>query len=82
LTWDELPSAELAEFTIRTVPERLELRGDPLADMPRRAGSLETLLEWVARDEANGLGDAPWPPHFRKVTGEPVRAAPSRRRRA
>jgi bifunctional non-homologous end joining protein LigD len=55
--------------------------GDPLEGMRERAGSLEKLLAWVERDEANGLGDAPWPPHFRKIQGEPVRAAPSRRRR-
>jgi DNA ligase D len=82
LTWDELPAAELAAFTIHTVPERLAHRSDPLEALRHEAGQLDKLLEWVARDEANGLGDAPWPPHFRRVKGEPVRAAPSRRRRA
>jgi DNA primase len=82
LTWDELPAAELEAFTIHTVPDRLARLGDPLAEMRQRSGALDQLLEWVARDEANGLGDAPWPPHFRRVAGEPVRAAPSRRRRA
>jgi DNA ligase D len=80
LRWDELPSANLADFTMATVPARLEAHGDPLEGMRKHAGSLDKLLEWVERDEANGLGDAPWPPHFRKIKGEPVRAAPSRRR--
>jgi bifunctional non-homologous end joining protein LigD len=82
VTWSELGSVDPSEFTIRTMPERVERAGDPLADMASRAGSLDGLLEWVQRDEANGLGDAPWPPHFRKMAGEPIRAAPSRRKRA
>ena len=61
--------------------ERLAAVGDLLAEMGEHAGSLDGLLEWSARDEANGLGDAPWPPHYRKVEGEPIRAAPSRRRK-
>jgi hypothetical protein len=67
-----------AEFTILTVPERLAKKGDPQADMDAAAGSLEALLELAARDEAEGLGDAPWPPHFRKAEGEAPRVAPSR----
>ncbi|MDQ3809990.1 MAG: DNA primase, partial [Chloroflexota bacterium] len=82
VAWSELPTTDPAEFTIRTVPERLATNGDILADMRAHSGTLDGLLAWVARDEANGLGDAPWPPHFRKVAGEPIRAAPSRRRRA
>jgi bifunctional non-homologous end joining protein LigD len=82
LTWDDLAQVEPSEFTMATVPARLQSVGDPLARMAEHAGSLDVLLEWVERDEANGLGDAPWPPHFRKVAGEPIRAAPSRRKRA
>src|SRR6185369_5179177 len=52
----------------------------PHADMDMEAGSLERLLELADEDEAAGLGDAPWPPHFRKMEGEPSRVAPSRAR--
>jgi hypothetical protein len=48
--------------------------------MDLQRGGLDGLLEWVERDAQQGLGDAPWPPHFRRVEGEPTRAAPSRRR--
>jgi hypothetical protein len=57
-------------------------RGDPHATMDASAGSLERLLDLAARDEAAGLGDAPWPPHFRKMEGEGARVAPSRAKRA
>jgi hypothetical protein len=60
------------------MPGRLELVGDPHAAMDDFPGSLESLLELAARDEAAGLGDAPWPPHFRKMEGEAPRVAPSR----
>lgn len=82
LTWDEVPSVDPAEYTIATMPARLERVGDLLAGITEQAGSLDGLLDWSARDEADGLGDAPWPPHYRKVAGEPIRAAPSRRRKA
>jgi len=81
VTWDELPSVDPAAFTISTMPERLARVGDLLATMGEHMGKLDGLLEWSARDEANGLGDAPWPPHYRKIEGEPIRAAPSRRRK-
>ena len=61
-----------------TVPKRFAEIGDPHAGMDAAAGSLETLLELAAKDEAAGLGDAPWPPHFRKMEGEAPRVAPSR----
>jgi bifunctional non-homologous end joining protein LigD len=80
LTWDEVPDCEPADFTIATMPQRYALRGDPHAGMNEAAGSLEGLLEQAARDEASGLGDAPWPPHFRKMEGEAPRVAPSRAR--
>ncbi len=82
LTWDEVPACEPADFTVLTVPQRLAAVGDPNADMDAHAGSLEALLELAARDEAEGLGDAPWPPHFRKMEGEAARVAPSRAKSA
>jgi bifunctional non-homologous end joining protein LigD len=78
LRWEEIPDCEPAEFTVKTVPARLKAIGDPNARMDDAAGSLEQLLELADRDEAAGLGDAPWPPHFRKMEGEPARVAPSR----
>jgi bifunctional non-homologous end joining protein LigD len=81
LTWDEVPDVEPTELTLATVPALLQRRGDPSADIDDHAGSLSALLERAAQDEAAGLGDAPWPPHFRKQTGEPRRVQPSRRRR-
>jgi len=78
LDWSEVPECDPAEFTILTVPDRFAKLGDPHADMDSEAGSLEKLLELAARDEAEGLGDAPWPPHFRKMEGEAPRVAPSR----
>ncbi|MES1173291.1 MAG: DNA polymerase domain-containing protein [Myxococcales bacterium] len=78
LTWAEVPDCEAADFTVLTVPRRFAERGDPHAGMDRSPGSLEGLLELAARDEAAGLGDAPWPPHFRKMAGESPRVAPSR----
>ncbi len=82
LEWDEVMACDPAEFTVFTVPERFAKRGDPHAEMDAAAGSLEALLEMAARDEAEGLGDAPWPPHFRKMEGEGARVAPSRAKSA
>ena len=80
LAWDEVPDVEPEAFTIRTVPDRVRAIGDPGAGIDGRVGSLGSLLELAARDEAGGLSDAPWPPHFPKGDNEPVRASPSRRR--
>ncbi|MFP5226342.1 MAG: non-homologous end-joining DNA ligase [Acidobacteriota bacterium] len=80
LGWDEVPDCEPGDFTVLTVPRRFAAIGDPHAGMDASAGSLEKLLELAARDEAAGLGDAPWPPHFRKAAGEPARVAPSRQK--
>ena len=78
LTWDELPECDPSAFTVLTMPGRFAAIGDPHADMDAHAGSLNALLDLAARDEAAGLGDAPWPPHFRKMDGEAPRVAPSR----
>ncbi|HEY4428446.1 MAG TPA: non-homologous end-joining DNA ligase [Solirubrobacteraceae bacterium] len=80
LEWDEVADVEPSELNMRTVPERLRERGDPSAEIDEHAGSLDGLLELAARDERDGLGDAPWPPHFRKQKGEPPRVQPSRAR--
>lgn len=81
LTWDELPDAELEDFTLRTMPERYVRLGDVGGGIEDRAFSLEPLLDLVARHEAEGLGDAPWPPNYAKQPGEPPRVQPSKRRR-
>src|SRR5215475_4944127 len=76
LTWEEVPDCDPAEFTLFTVPARFTKIGDPHAEMDASAGSLEKLLELAERDEAAGLKDAPWPPHFRKMEGEAPRVMP------
>jgi bifunctional non-homologous end joining protein LigD len=79
LYWDEVQDCDPADFTVLTVPARFAQRGDPHAGMhEEEPGSLERLLELAATDESAGLGDAPWPPHFRKMEGEAPRVAPSR----
>ncbi|HTX28394.1 MAG TPA: DNA primase small subunit domain-containing protein, partial [Streptosporangiaceae bacterium] len=80
LTWDEVPSCDPSLYTIATMPERFAAIGDPWALMDEAAGSLEGLLELAARDEAAGLPDAPWPPHYEKQAGEAPRVQPSKRR--
>lgn len=80
LRWDEVMTCDPAEFTVLTVPDRFALLGDLHAAMDEHAGTLDALLELAARDEAEGLGDAPWPPHFRKMEGEPARVQPSKAR--
>jgi DNA ligase D len=80
LAWDEVPDADPEELRMDTVAERVRRLGDPGAGIDRAAGGLESLLELAARDERDGLGDAPWPPHFPKAEGEATRVAPSRAR--
>jgi DNA ligase D-like protein (predicted polymerase) len=82
LHWHEVPDCNPADFTIFTMPERFAKIGNPHADMNREPGSLEKLLELAAKDDAAGLGDAPWPPHFRKMEAEAPRVAPSRAKAA
>ena len=80
LRWEEVPDAEPAELRLDTVPDRLRAIGDPAAGIDQRPGTLEALLDLARRDEEEGLGDAPWPPHFPKQKGEPKRVQPSRDR--
>ena len=82
LQWNEVADCAPEDFTVLTVPKRFAESGDPHQAMDSHAGSLEALLEFAERDEASGLGDAPWPPHFRKMEGEASRVAPSRARSA
>jgi DNA ligase D len=76
--WDELPTIDPNALTIQTVPGRLRELGDPWITMNESPQSLEPLLELVRRDTAAGLMDAPWPPVYPKMPGEPPRVAPSR----
>ena len=78
LGWDEVGACDPADFTVLTLPKRFAEIGDPHARMDEQVGSLDALLELAAKDEAEGLGDAPWPPHFQKMPGERKRVAPSR----
>ena len=80
LTWDEIDDCDPADFTLATMPGRFASVGDRHDGIDAQAGSLEALLELSARQEAEGHGDAPWPPHYRKQQGEGPRVAPSRRR--
>jgi bifunctional non-homologous end joining protein LigD len=84
LRWDEVMTCDPADFTVLTMPARFAAMGDPHAGMSsdEAVGSLDGLLELAARDEAEGLGDAPWPPHFAKGEGEGTRVAPSRAKKA
>jgi bifunctional non-homologous end joining protein LigD len=82
LEWEEVPDADPAELRLDTVPARLAERGDPSAGIDDERFSLQPLLELAERDEAEGLGDAPWPPHFRKQRGEPRRVQPSKAKRS
>jgi bifunctional non-homologous end joining protein LigD len=82
LAWEEIAACDPADFTLATMPGRFKAIGDRHADIDARPCSLEALLELSARDEREGKGDAPWPPHYRKQEGEPPRVQPSKRRAA
>jgi DNA ligase D-like protein (predicted polymerase) len=82
LSWDEVPDCDPAEFTLATMPQRFAGLGDRHAGIDAAAGSLDPLLELSAEQERGGLGDAPWPPHYRKQAGEPARVQPSKARAA
>jgi bifunctional non-homologous end joining protein LigD len=81
LTWDEINEADPAEFTMNTMPGRFTKIGDRHADIEKHPCSLETLLELSARQEEQGMGDAPWPPQYKKAPGEPPRVQPSKAKR-
>jgi bifunctional non-homologous end joining protein LigD len=78
LEWSDIPDCAPEDFTVLTMPTRFAAIGDPHAAMDGSVGSLDALLALADRDEAAGLGDAPWPPHFQKMEGESPRVAPSR----
>jgi len=80
LHWHEVADVEPEDLRLDTVPERVEQHGDPAADIDEHAGRLDALLDLARRDEEEGLGDAPWPPHFAKQAGEPKRVQPSKSR--
>jgi len=80
LNWEDLDSCRPEDFTIRTMPARFAEKGDVHEAMELQPCSLERLLDLSSRQEREGLGDAPWPPHYRKQAGEPDRVQPSRRR--
>ena len=80
LEWDEVADCDPAAFTLATAPARFAERGDAAAGIDSAAGSLDALLDLSASQEAAGLGDAPWPPHYKKQRDEPSRVAPSRRK--
>jgi bifunctional non-homologous end joining protein LigD len=82
VSWEELAACDPADFTIRTMPARFGRTGDPHEGIDAAVCSLDSLLELSARQERDGQGDAPWPPHYRKQAGEPPRAQPSRRRKS
>ena len=82
LSWDEVESAEPGDFTLASMPSRYARAGDVHAAIDRHSCSLDRLLELSAQQERDGLGDAPWPPHYRKQPDEPARVQPSRRKGA
>jgi hypothetical protein len=82
VTWDELFESAPEDFTLRTMPARFAAVGDRHAGIDENPCSLDGLLELSTREEAEGLGDAPWPPHYAKQAGEPPRVQPSRRKGA
>jgi hypothetical protein len=82
LAWEEVADVDPSDFTVLTAPKRFAEVGNLHAGMARARAPLDALLELAARDDAAGLGDAPWPPHYRKMDGEAPRVAPSRARRA
>jgi DNA ligase D-like protein (predicted polymerase) len=80
LDWEEVAAADPADFTLGTMPQRFAQLGDRHAAIDDHPGSLDKLLELSARQEQEGQGDAPWPPHYRKQPGEPPRVQPSKAR--
>jgi len=82
LRWDEVSEVAMEDFPLDTFADRYRQVGDLMAGIDQAAGRIDTLLEWVQRDEAEGIGDAPWPPMYPKMAGEPPRVQPSKKRTA
>ncbi len=82
LDWSEVPDVDPAAFTLATVPARFRERGDPAAAIDDVHYSLEPLLDLADRQKRDGKGEAPWPPHYPKAEGEPMRVQPSRAKKA
>lgn len=80
LTWDEIAEADPADFTLKTMPARFQAIGDRHHEIDRHPCSLDALLDLAARHEKDGVPDAPWPPQYKKMPGEPSRVQPSRAR--
>jgi DNA ligase D len=80
-TWDEILECHTTDFTVASMPARFALLGDLHAGIDEAVGSLDRLLEWASRDEAAGIGEAPYPPQYPKMEGEPMRVQPSRARK-
>jgi DNA primase len=78
VTWDELPDVETEDFTLATMPARFAELGDVQAAIDDTVCDLSVLREWVEREEGEGVGEAPYPPNFPKMPGEPRRVQPSR----
>jgi DNA ligase D len=81
VTWDELPDVETEDFTLVSMQERFARLGDVQAGIDDVVCDLGVLLEWVAREESEGMGEAPYPPNFPKMPGEPPRVQPSRKKK-
>lgn len=81
IRWDELEQVEIEDFPMDRFSQRWSEVGDLTEGIDESAGRIDTLMEWVIRDEENGIGDAPWPPHYPKMPGEPPRVQPSKQRR-
>jgi len=81
VTWDELPEVETEDFTLATMPARFAKLGDLQAGIDDTVCDLRKLLDWVEREEQEGIGEAPYPPNFPKMPGEPPRVQPSRARK-
>jgi hypothetical protein len=82
IRWDEVDDVQPRELTVLTVPKRFAELGDVQAEIDDAVCDLRVLLEWVERDEAAGVGEAPYPPNFPKMPGEPPRVQPSRARKS
>ena len=81
ITWDEMDDVAIEDFPLNSYADRWSAVGDLTEGIDEAPGRIDTLMEWVVRDEENGIGDAPWPPHYPKQPGEPPRVQPSKQRR-